>query len=279
MSSSTFTEHDPFAPIKYVYPIEDVLCSLQTNYSSIKVLNSSYFGKIFVLNDVVQLTEWDEHIYHEMLVHVPLHIHPSPSEILIIVGGDGGSLREVLKHDNVKRVMLVEIDEKVIEVSKNFLPTLSTGFSDTRTQVIIMDGNEFLSGTTEKFDVIIIDSTDPVGAAESLFTDNFFTNAYSALNANGIFAAQTESLHFHQQFICDIQHKLISKFRYVNLYTAPIATYAGNWWTFSIASKKHDPMETTKECEVPTKYYAEDVHRQAFLPKSLYRKIINCQSA
>lgn len=278
MSPLMFSESDPFAPIKYSYPVEKVLYSLQTNYSSIKVLESSYFGRILVLNDVVQLTELDEYLYHEMLVHVALHAHPSPADILIIGGGDGGTLRETLKHENVKRVMLVEIDEGVIEVSRNFLPTLSTGFSDIRTHIVTMDGAGFLSKTSERFDVIIVDSTDPVGTAESLFTEQFFASAFSVLKEDGIFVAQTESLHFHRQFIRDVQRKLRHEFSFVDLYTVPLATYAGNWWTFSIASKIHDPRIPAKGCEILTKYYAEDVHRQAFLPESLYTRLLNQQS-
>ena len=274
MHSSKFTENDPFAPIKYSYMIEDILYTQQTDYSFIKILKSSYFGKMLVLDDVVQLTELDEHFYHEMLIHVPLHVHPSPAEVLIIGGGDGGALREALKHKNVKNVTLVEIDESVIQVSKKFLPTLSTGFSDARTHIVIMDGNEFLSTASDKFDVIAVDSTDPVGAAKSLLTDQFFSNAHSALKQDGIFVAQTESLHFHLQFTRDIQHRLAQKFNFVDLYTAPLATYAGNWWAFSIASKKYAPRETVKRCEVTTRYYAEDVHRQAFLPQSLYSKML-----
>jgi len=276
MHSLTFMEEDPFAPIRYCYQVEEVLYSANTGCGQIKVLASSYFGRMLVLNGVVQLTERDEHIYHEMLVHVPLHVHTSPSDVLIIGGGDGGSLREVLKHDSVNKATLVEMDKGVIETSQKFFPTLSTGFSDPRTRVIIAEGAGFLSRTPEKFDVIIIDSTDPVGPAESLFTRKFFADAFASLKADGIFVAQTESLHFHQQFVSEVQHKLAQEFPLVHLYTAPIATYAGNWWTFSIASKKHNPKQPLTKHQVETTYYAEDVHRQAFLPDSLYDRIVKC---
>ena len=275
MPASEFIENDPFAPIKYTYSIDDTLYTLETDYGTIKVLSSPYFGKILVLNDIVQLTEQDEYFYHEMIAHVPLHAHNSPNEVLIIGGGDGGTLREVLKHKNVKKVTLVEIDQSVIDVSRSFFPTLSTGFSDKRVQLVINDGAKFLSETTDKFDVIIVDSTDPIGTAESLFTDQFFTSAFSALKTDGIFVAQTESLHFHRQFIHDIQHKLAQMFSIVTLYTVPVSTYAGNWWTFSIASKKYDPKKLVKKCEIATKYYAEDVHHHSFLPESLYIKLVN----
>ena len=270
-----FLEKDPFAPIRYGYEIEEVLYSAKTEYNEIKVVKNAYFGKMLILNDVVQLTERDEYFYHEMLVHPPLHAHPSPTEVLIIGGGDGGALREVLKHKVVERVIVVEIDKQVIEVSRRFLPTLSLGFSDPRAHTVIMEGADFISKASQKFDLIIIDSTDPVGHAASLFTDNFFNYAFSSLKADGMFVAQTESLHFHRDFVRGVQHRLSRLFRYVDLYTVPIATYAGNWWTFSIASKKYNPREVVRKGEVLTKYYAEDVHYQAFLPPSLYQKLMS----
>jgi spermidine synthase len=268
-----FMERDPFSPIKYCYEIEEILCSVKTKYQDIKVLRSPYFGKMLLLDEVVQLTERDEHFYHEMLAHVALHSHPSPREILIVGGGDGGLLREVLKHQVVDKVLLVEIDREVIEVSKRFFPSLSTGFGDPRTQVIEMDGATFLSTTSERFDLIFVDCTDPVGIAESLFTEQFFRNAASTLKEEGMVVAQTESLHFHREFIREVQYRLSRLFTIVDLYTVPLATYAGNWWTFTIASKKYDPRVVTRKCEVTTRYYAEDVHHQAFLPLSLKNRL------
>ena len=272
--SRLFYEKDPFAPIRYCYEMPEVLYSLKTEYNEIMVIRNDYFGRMLILNDVVQLTERDEYFYHEMLAHLALHAHPSPTDVSIIGGGDGGTLREVLKHGVVERALIVEIDQEVIEVSRRFFPTLSTGFDDPRVHIVAMDGADFLAETKQKFDLIIVDSTDPVGTAEPLFTSQFFTHAFSALKADGIFVAQTESLHFHQEFVRDVQHRLAQVFKFVDLYTVPLATYAGNWWTFSIASKKHNPREIARKCEVSTRYYAEDVHQHAFLPRSLYQKLI-----
>ncbi len=270
---SLFREKDPFAPINYSYEIEGILHKRKSKYNNIMILKSPHFGRMLVLDGVVQLTELDEHFYHEMLVHVPLHIHPSPKHIAIIGGGDGGTLREVLKHKGVKKVVLVEIDEAVIEVSKSFLPMLSSGFGDSRVEIMTMDGADFIKNTREELDVIFVDSTDPVGFAKSLFTDEFFSDVFSALKPDGIFAAQTESLHFHHDFVRNVQRKLGQKFKHVDLYTTSIATYAGNWWTFSIASKEYNPRKKPRKCKVLTKYYAEDVHVNAFLPQSLKEKL------
>jgi len=204
-----------------------------------------------------------------------MHAHPYAADVLIVGGGDGGTLREVLKHEAIRKVVMVELDMQVIESAKEFLPTLSTGFADSRTQILEMDGVDFLAQTKDGFDLIIVDSTDPVGPAEALFSSQCFEYAFAALKAEGMFVAQTESLHFHRDFVRQVQRDLAGVFPLVRLYTVPLATYAGNWWTFSIASKAHDPMELRKKCEVSTRYYAEDVHRHAFLPQSLYSKLMN----
>jgi len=277
MTDIQFQETDPFAPIHYVYDVEEIVCSRRTEYQQLLIFKSRYFGKVLVLDGVVQITERDEHFYHEMLTQVALHAHPHPADVLIIGGGDGGSLREVLKHKTVKRVQMVELDRGVIDASKEFLPTLSTGFGDPRAHVLETRGEEFMAKTRDRFDLVIMDSTDPVGPAAGLFGDECLTNTASILKADGIFVAQTESLHFHLDFIREVQRKLARLFKIADLYTVPLATYGGNWWTFSIASKDHDPREVRRRCEITTKYYAEDVHRQAFLPQSLRQKLIDSE--
>ncbi|MFC1926474.1 polyamine aminopropyltransferase [Chloroflexota bacterium] len=274
MNISSFTEKDPFAPIKYVYDVQQVLHHEKSAIQEILVLECTYFGRVLVLDGVVQLTEKDEFLYHEMLAHVALHAHPQPESILIIGGGDGGTLREVAKHTLVKRIDLVELDPRVIEVSKQFLPTVATSFDDPRLRAIHADGVKFLEQENPGYDVIIVDCTDPVGPAQALFTDSFFNNALRRLTPDGMLVAQTESLHFHRPFVADVQHRLSNIFKIADLYTASLATYAGNWWTFSIASKKNDPRTQARTCEVPTRHYADDVHTNAFLPKSLYQQLM-----
>lgn len=274
MSYPLFQEKDPFSPIKYGYEIEEIICKRKTKHQELMVFRNPHFGKVMVLDGVVQVTERDEHFYHEMLAQVAMHAHPAPRNVLIIGGGDGGTLREVLKHDLVEKALVVELDFGVVEASKEFLPTLSSGFSDPRTQVIEADGAVFLARTTIKFDLIISDATDPVGPATSLYTNSLFANVFSALKDGGIYVAQTESLHFHREFVRDFQNRLRQTFKIVDLYTAPLTTYAGNWWTFSVGSKAHNPREILRKCQVPTRYYDEEVHHHAFLPPRLYQKLM-----
>ncbi len=274
MTDLRFEENDPFAPIHYHYDVEQILCSRRTRNQHLLVFQNRHFGRVLALDGVVQLTERDEHFYHEMLTQVVLHAHPDPAEVLIIGGGDGGSLREVLKHQAVKRVQMVELDRGVIEASMEFLPGLSAGFADPRAHVLEASGEEFLAGTADRFDLVIMDSTDPVGPAANLFTDQCLASAASVLRGDGMFVAQTESLHFHADFVREVQRRLSRFFQIVDLCTVPLATYSGNWWTFSIGSKAHDPREPRRPCSVATKYYAEDVHRQSFLAPSLRRRLL-----
>jgi spermidine synthase len=275
VNNELFRESDPFSPITYSYKINNVLYSGKSRYQEIQVLDSPEFGKMLALDGVVQLTERDEFFYHEMLAHVALHTHLNPKYVLIIGGGDGGTLREVIKHESVKHVQLVELDKEVIAISKRYFPSLSVGFSDTRVQIKEMDGSRFVSGTTDRYDVVIVDSTDPVGSAKSLFSEQFFNDVRSILNDDGILVIQTESLHFHRKFVIEIQQRLGKLFEIVSLYTVPLATYAGNWWTFSIASRKYLPDMLNRKHTVSTRYYDEQVHKNAFLPETIYKKLMS----
>ncbi|MBI2958182.1 MAG: polyamine aminopropyltransferase [Chloroflexi bacterium] len=276
MSAVPFTESDPFSPIRYGYSLKEMLYSHKGPFGEIAIADHEYFGRMLILDGVVQLTERDEHYYHEMLAHVPLFTHPKPEDILIIGGGDGGTLREVLKHDTVRLATLAEIDGGVIEVAQRFLPTLASGFSDPRAHVEITDGAKHVATMRDAYDIILVDCTDPVGPALSLFSEKFFADACAALRAGGIFVAQTESLHFHLDFVRDVQSKLGRHFAFADVYTVPIATYAGNWWTFSIGSKSTNPRKAgfRRSRSMPAKYYAPDVHKGAFLPPSLCRRLL-----
>lgn len=275
MLGAVFIEGDPFSPIRYMYQVSSIVYNGTSKYQHIAILDNPYFGRMLVLDNVVQLTTRDEFFYHEMLAHVILHAHIKPAHVLIIGGGDGGTLREVLKHRLVEEVQLVEIDRQVIEVSKRFLPEVAVGFSDPRVRVMETDGTHFVRETKKKYDVVIVDSTDPVGRAKDLFTERFFCDVLSVLNNEGMFVSQTESLHFHRQFVVDVQLKLGRVFESVGLYHVPLATYAGNWWTFSLGSRKYIPNEPSRRQEVSTKYYDEHVHRSAFIPESVKRRLLD----
>ncbi|NWF75296.1 MAG: polyamine aminopropyltransferase [Nitrospirae bacterium] len=275
MNMIKFTEKAPYAPVEYLYDVEEILYTGKSKFQEIMVIRNPYFGRMLILDDVVQLTERDEFFYHEMLTHIVMHAHPNPRKVIVIGGGDGGVVREVLKHKTVEKVYFVEIDEEVINVSKRFFPTISSGVDDPRVELNIMDGAEFLKKKKNTdIDAIIIDSTDIIGFARSLFTDDFFYSVKDSLSSEGLFVSHTESLHFHKDMVIEMQETLKHIFPIVDLYTAPIATYPGNWWAFAVASKKINPREVRNSFSINTKYYDPEIHKQAFMTKDLYQKLM-----
>lgn len=270
-----FIERDPYAPIRHCYPVSKVLYQTKSEYQEIMVIESPNFGKVLILDGVAQCDERFEYIYHEFMAHVPLCAHPNPEDVLIIGGGDGGVLREVLKHPQVKRAVLVDIDKEVIETSKRFFPSMAIAFENERTIVLNEDGYKYIQDYEDEFDVIIVDSTDPVGFAHVLTTEEFFKYVFRALKKDGIYVGQTESLHYHLEIVRRIQKSLRKTFPIVDLYTAVIPGYAGYWWTMSIASKSYSPREPLREVPASTKLYSSDMHRHAFLPHGFYEKVIS----
>lgn len=269
-----FFEKDPYSPVQYIYEVEKVLYKGTSNYQEIMVIENPYFGKMLILDGVVQITERDEFFYHEMLTHVVMHAHPNPKNIIVIGGGDGGVVRELLKHDTVEKVYFIEIDEEVINVSKKFFPEVSSGIDDPRVEIKCMDGAEFVKEREGDIDIIIVDSTDIIGFAKSLFTVEFFKSVKEALTEEGIFVTLSESLHFHKDIVIEVQEAMRLIFPVVDMYAAPLVTYAGNWWTFSAASKKHDLRQMQREYRIETKYYSEEIHQQSFLPPKFYKKLL-----
>ena len=248
--------------------IKQLLYSGKSPYQRIDVLDSYEFGRILVLYGSIMVTEKDEFVYHEMLSHVPLFAHPNPRRVLIIGGGDGGTLREVMRHKGVKATM-VEIDEMVVQTSQKYLPSIGTAFKNPRAQVLFEDGERYLAATKEKFDVILVDASDPVGPAEVLFQKPFHKNVARCLNPGGIFVTQSESPFFHQKTVNGIQRNLREIFPVVRLYTASIPTYPSGLWSFSYCSDKVDPVAQFKESRVKKanlkfKYYNAALHRACF---------------
>ncbi len=270
-----FFEKDPYAPIQYSYEVSSILHKSKSRYQDIMVFENPFFGRIMVLDGVVQITERDEFFYHEMLTHVVMSAHPGPKNVIVIGGGDGGTVREVIKHKSVEKVYFIEIDEEVINVSKKFFPLVACGMDDKRVKIKCMDGADFVKGRKSDIDIVIVDSTDIVGFAKSLFSVEFFTSIKNCLRANGMFVTLSESLHFHKDIVIEVQETMKSVFPVVDLYTAPLATYGGNWWTFSVASMKLDPREILKTDTIETKYYCRDIHRNSFLPKDMYSKLLD----
>ncbi len=268
-----FTEKEPYSPVEYSYEVDRVLYKGKSKFQEILVLENPDFGRMLILDGIVQLTEKDEFFYHEMLTQVVMHSDPEPRRIVIIGGGDGGAVREVLKHESVEKLYFVELDEEVINVSKKYLPSLSCSIDDPRVEIKTMDGADFIKQTVE-IDIVIVDSTDVIGFARTLFTKEFFISVSNALTDNGMFVTHTESMHFHKDIVVEMQYKIKDVFPVVDLYTTSIATYPGNWWAFAVGSKKLDPREVRRPFKIDTKYYDTEIHKQSFLTKDFYQRLL-----
>lgn len=269
-----FYEIAPFVPITYTYEIDKIHYKAKSAYQEIMVIENPQLGKMLILDGIVQLTEKDEFFYHEMITHVAMHAHPNPKKVVIIGGGDGGTVREVLKHDTVEKVYFVEIDREVIHVSRTFFPTVACSVDDSRVEIHCMDGAEFVKKTARDIDIVIVDSTDPIGFATSLFTEGFFNTVRQCLNNEGFFVTHTESLLLHKNIVIEAQQALRKSFPVVDIYTAPIATYPGNWWAFAIASATLDPRVMKRPCTVETRFYDNEMHSHSFLPRGFYEKLM-----
>ena len=245
--------------------------SIFTKYQKLTFLETEDFGKVLVLDDLVQLTERDEFIYHEMISHVAINTFPRKIEkVLIIGGGDGGTAREVLKYNFIKEVHLVEIDKEVIEIAKKHMPFTAKAFEDKRLKVFIEDGRNFVRNTQNKYDIVLVDCSDPIGPSKVLFEKEFYQDCFKILKEDGIFVTQSESPFYSLDIIKDIIKNLKISFPIVKLYTANIPTYPAGYWSFTLASKVYDPLKVDikrlkdKIKGKKLKYYNEDIHFSSF---------------
>jgi len=250
--------------------IKRTMAHEQTDFQELAMIETEEYGNMLVLDGMVMTTEKDEFVYHEMVAHPALFTHPNPENVLVVGGGDGGVIREVLKHPKVKKAVLVEIDGKVIEYSKKYLPSIAGKLEDPRVEVIVNDGYMHIHDHKNTYDVIMVDSTEPVGPAVNLFTKGFYQGIHDALKEDGIFVAQTDNPWFKADLIRSVNRDVKEVFDIVRVYVANIPTYPSGLWTFTMGSKKHDPL-AVDESQIPeldTKYYTPRLHKAAFaLPK------------
>ncbi|WP_232697963.1 polyamine aminopropyltransferase [Brevibacillus daliensis] len=247
--------------------ITETLYSETTDFQQLDVINTKQFGRMLVLDGMVMTTDVDEFVYHEMISHVALHTHPNPKKVLVVGGGDGGVIREIVKHASVEKAVLAEIDGGVIEASKKYFPAIAKDLTgNPRVDVQVIDGIKHIHDHKGEYDVIIVDSTEPVGPAVGLFEKGFYQGIHDALKEDGIMVAQTDTPWFNQDLIRRVFGDISSIFPVTRLYTAAIPTYPSGLWSFTIGSKKHDPLQVDPESikDLDTKYYNKDVHKAAF---------------
>jgi len=255
--------------------VRRTLWSRRSPYQEIDVLETENFGRMLVIDGLVMCTERDEFIYHEMMAHPALFLHRAPRDVLVIGGGDGGTVREVAKHGGVERIVLCEIDRMVLEAAKRFLPGLSnTLFSDKRVGIVEKDAVQYLQDKESAFDVVLVDSSDPVGPAKRLFQKEFFEMLKKTLRDDGIIVFQSESPFYDLDIIKNVNQYLKDVgFLNVNFYWAPVPTYPGGTWSWAMASNTYHPLQDFDEGAVnqqavnqqmELRYYNSRVHLGAF---------------
>lgn len=268
---------------RQTFEIEEKLYEEITSEQHLLIFKNKHFGNVLALDGVIQVTEKDESAYQEMMSHVPLLAHGQAKNVLIIGGGDGGILREVLKHKTVQRAVLVEIDESVITFSKKHLPSLSEGaFEDPRAEIIIQDGCLFVKNSNEKFDVIICDSTDPTGPGAVLFTPEFYGDCHNLLNKNGIFVNQNGVPFMQPEELKDTYKSRKLHFSNVGFYLGVIPSYIGGFMAFGWASDNPNYLHLSEEelakrfeaLQGELNYYTPAIHKASFaLPKWIEKEL------
>ncbi|XP_005496696.2 spermidine synthase [Zonotrichia albicollis] len=263
--------------------VEELLHHQRSRYQEILVFRSTTYGNVLVLDGVIQCTERDEFSYQEMIANLPLCSHPDPRKVLIIGGGDGGVLREVVKHPTVESVVQCEIDEDVIQVSKKYLPGMAVGYSSAKLTLHVGDGFEFMKQNQEAFDVIITDSSDPMGPAESLFKESYYQLMKTALREDGILCCQGECQWLHLDLIKEMRQFCKSLFPVVEYAYCTIPTYPSGQIGFMLCSKNpntnfREPVQQLSQQQVEErslKYYNSDIHRAAFILPEFARKALS----
>lgn len=270
-----YTEEDQ-KQLRFGYKVKQVLEDMQTEFQKLEVIETVTYGKMLVLDGCVMVTENDEFVYHEMIAHIPVALAAQPvKDVLVIGGGDGGTVRELLKHAEVEKITLCEIDGKVVEVSKKHFPEVACGLSDPRVEVKIGDGVAFMKTQTKAYDLVIIDSTDPIGPGVGLFTGDFYKSVANALKPEGLMVAQSESPWYSREVLCRIQNNIRSGFAHSRSYIGSVPTYPRGLWSWTMARfSPIDPamanLDKIAAIESSLKYLTPEMVKAAFVLPPFY---------
>lgn len=268
--------------VELLIKVDRQLCTGRSEYQRIDVFESAEFGRILAIDGYIMLTERDEFIYHEMITHVPMAVHPNVRDVLVIGAGDGGTVRELARYRDIERIDMVEIDPLVVDVCRKYLPGTACGLDDPRVKIHYEDGIKFISMKENEYDLIIVDSTDPVGPGEGLFTKEFYANCRKALREDGIMVNQHESPFYDEDAkVCRKTHMLIADSFPISLvYQAHIPTYPSGHWLFGFASKKYHPVDDLNASAwelrgIRTRYYTTRLHKGAFALPAYVEDLLN----
>lgn len=267
--------------LKFTIKIDKHVYSAKSYYQKIDIFDTTEFGRMLVLDGCIMITEKDEFMYHDMIVHVPLAVNPNIKKVLVIGGGDGGAVRELCRYKSIERIDMVEIDELVVMACQKFIPQTASSLDDERVNLYFEDGLPFVRKKENCYDLIIVDSTDPFGPGEGLFTREFYGNCYKALTENGILVNQHESA-FYDEYAesMELTHKKLRRvFPLASVYAVQIPTYPSGIWYFGFASKGIDPVKDLdadrwNALGLRTKYYNTDIHKASFVLPNFVKELL-----
>ena len=259
--------------LKLSMRVKSLIHTEKTPYQDLLIADTYEYGRTLMLDGAYQLTEKDEFTYSEMMSHVPICAHPDPQNVMIIGGGDGAIMREVLKHSCVRKCTLIDIDERVIESSKKYLPFAGCSFSDSRADVKCMDAMKYIRETGERYDVVIIDSTDPVDFAAGLFQAGFYDDVKRVMTDSAMLTELTESPFTDTDLMTQAIREMRKVFPCVRMYWGVVPTYPSGMWTYGIASMRETDFAPVRTV-TPTKYYTNDIHRASFILPPFLEELI-----
>ncbi|TYQ14594.1 UNVERIFIED_CONTAM: spermidine synthase [Acetivibrio alkalicellulosi] len=262
--------------MKLSYRVKEILSVSKSIFQQVSIIDTYDFGRCLVLDGVIQTTQIDGFIYNEMISHVPLLTHKNPKNVLIIGGGDCGVAKELSKYSTVDRIDMVEIDELVVQESIKSLPEISGDVhKDSRIRFIFEDGVKYIKDKKEEYDIAIIDSSDPIGPAEVLFSEGFYVDLKKSIKEDGLMVCQSQSPVFHKDILIKTQNILKKHYPIVNTYKAVVPSYPGGMWSFTLASLKYNPLEACVEnLSKDTKYINKEIFRSAFNLPSFIREYL-----
>lgn len=263
MDEIWFTEQQT-PDVRWSARVTGVLHRRRSAYQDVLVVDTAAHGRLLALDGFVQTTDADEHCYHEMLGHVAACSHAKPERALVIGGGDGGLVRELLRHASIRAVDLCEIDGEVVSVARRFFPAMAASLDDPRVKVHVADGIAFVAGVRAEYDLIYVDSSEPVGPGEGLFTPAFYRRVAAALRPGGVAVAQSESPFYNVDVLRRVRTGMAAAFPRVATYLGPVPTYPSGTWSYTAGSTGPDPSEPVRAAPSGLRYYTPAVHRAAF---------------
>lgn len=281
LEADWFTEFYTECGSAFSLKVIEKLHEEQTPFQNIAIYKTEKFGNLMTIDGFIMLTDRDNFIYHEMMSHPVLFTHKDPKSVVIIGGGDCGTLKEVLKHPGVEKVKQIEIDQRVTELSEQYFPYLCESNGDSRAELSFIDGIKWMADVEPGgVDVIIVDSTDPIGPAEGLFSESFYRDCHKALGADGVLVQQSESPLYHQSLISDMRNAMQSAgFEQCKTLNFPQCVYPSGWWSATLAMKQRNSdgirVEDARRKGFETQYYTADVHQAALAMPAFMEKLFS----